>query len=173
MTDLRVRRQDMARQRQDDASRKTHGARLVELVAACLDKPFSLDDFAPDRSPPKLSGWSGKIVDVPGAVAAYRERKEVAAILGRINGCLGPIDADLGFDGLDYLGWAHLTRVDWAALLDLAERSEETVLVRIARPAGLIAIDCYRSAGPPFSLVAQGEALERAVAPCFQAFPGS
>jgi hypothetical protein len=168
LTDLQVRRQQMANTKQRAELRASHGAKLVDQLNQALGSALSLDDFKADAAVNDTIVWPKNLHDAPGLVAAYQEKPTATTLLSSIERVLPSLAGKVGFHGKDYLGLAPVSGVRVSQLLTAAEAAEDSILLLVERPTGAILVDYYRTPGcGPFSVVAQGTQLIEALKACF------
>lgn len=170
LTDLQLRREQLAASRRDAALRETHGPRLVDQLGHALGLALALDDFKADTAMVEGFEWPRNLQDAPGLVVAYRDRPTATSLLSSIELAMPVLAGKVGFHGKGYLGLASVSGVRASQLLEAAEAAEDSVLFFVERPAGALLVDYYNTPGHgPFSVVAQGPQLVEALKACFAA----
>lgn len=162
---LRARRQALAAERQRRLHRERYGPALVEAVNSAIGQRLCEGDFRWDLVPPLYVIWTGPISSAPGLNISYASEERIAAVVACIDKVLGKTDGLLGFHGNEYLGYASVRAVRAPMLLDLAIKTQDTVLFFPTFPRGVILVDRCTTGGD--SAAVQGSDLESALKRCF------
>ena len=159
-TELRERRLRIIESRKRNELRAAYGLKLVSVLSETTGAALSLADFKIDSVAPYALEWPRRISDAPGLVAAYVSRAAVSDLLNCLDREFGALNGQIGFHDKTYLGLARIAGVHVTALASAAEASEDSVILYVEDPQGVILVDFYRSPpGDPFSVVIQGEEL--------------
>jgi hypothetical protein len=168
MNELRLKRQKLAEVRESKRLRDTYGAKLASVVSTAINRPLTLDDFHEELEAP-MRFEAGKLIhEARGLVASYIAKPSAADLLLCFEERLGLLNGKLGFEGKAYMGLAEVSRLKPVSLLHVADELEESVLLYLDNPSGIIFVECYIThVDEPYSIVVQGEGLIEVLSPCF------
>lgn len=167
--DLGLKRTEMSKQREHAHLREVFGSNIARLISGAVRQDLALDDFIIEGADNLAFDWPNDIRNAPGLTAAYIQKMDAAKIVKCMMSKLGLIDCMLGFHDKEYLGFARVTGFDLSLVVDAAESLEESLLIKISKPEGIVLVDYYPSpSGQPFSVVVQGAELIPSVKSCFE-----
>lgn len=165
---LRARRAELSRSVERARSRASHGMGLASALGVAAGETLSLADFKVDPRPPFDVFWRGDAREAPGLVSAYIDKHRARQIVHCMELNLSDLGGRLGIYGNDYLGLCEISRVSIAGMLEAAEAINDSIVFYPRGEVGAVVVDCYVSnAGPPFSLLVQGDAVVEHLKGCF------
>ena len=168
---LRAKRLQAAQDNQNDEKRSKYGEDIVAKINLSLNVNKSLSDYNPATNMPFEFRSEPNFEDCSGLVAAHTSEENVRRILTCVGDTLGPSQGMLGFDEYAFIGVVQIKPLRFESLLDAAKSIHSTVLCCAEDEQGIVVVDHYNVAGviedTHFSLIVQGEYLEREVAKCF------
>lgn len=154
-------------QRENVEKRDRYAPRLVRSVNDCMGTSLNLADFC---NIPGVAGveWPSNLHDAPGLVAPSVDRESARRIMDCISNNIGPVDGVISFHEKDFLGGAAVRGVRVAGLLQLSAQTEDSVVLSLDAPRGVILVDCYLvGCSPEFSVAVQGDDLVARLHACF------
>lgn len=168
---LRAKRLKAAQDKQNDDKRREYGKGIVAKINLSLNVNKSLSDYNLAINLPFDFNSKPNFEDCLGLVAAHTSEDNVRRILVCLGDTLGPSQGMLGFDEYAFIGTVQIKPLRFESLLDAAKSIHSTVLFCPEGDQGIVLVDHYNVAGVTedahFSLIVQGEQLERKVAKCF------
>lgn len=166
--ELRARRRQAQEKRDREALRAQYGPKLADALSLAADRALNEADFHVDARPQMEIIWSRRLEDAPGLVAAYVDKKRALTIVACAEQRLGLTSGLLGFHDKDFLGFCYVPDVRVGRLAAAAEASNDSVVFYPEGAGGVLMVDYYSSnAGPPYSVVVQGDLLIEQLRGCF------
>ena len=167
MNQLREKRAKAQLLRDWDRLRALHGENFVAVITEATGRVLSLGDFD-SKSEPWPIEWPADIRDATGLVAAHVSRSDCIKLWACGREKLSSLCGKIGFHEKPYLGFAALQGADPVTLLEVAEKTQDSVVFYNDSPSGIVMVDCYESQPTePFSVVVQGDELVQLLTPCF------
>lgn len=165
---IRAARLKAALERENLEKRKKYASELVGAINENLGTRLNVSDFGDVFGSVDVD-WPADLRAAPGLVAAYVDRDRAGKIIDCISDVLGPVDGVLSFHEKVFLGGAAVSEVDVTGLLSLSERTEDSVVLSLGAPRGVMLVDCYLVGfSPEFSVLVQGDDLVEKLRTCFR-----
>lgn len=168
---LRAKRIKAAEDKKNAESRTKYGKDIVAKINLSLGMQKSLADYDPTAKLPVDFIRKPDFRDCPGLVAAHSSEENILKLLTCCGDIFGASRGVLGFDDSAFVGVVQVELPCLARLFDIAKSIHDSVLFCPEETDSIILVDHYKVAGVAedehFSLIVQGELLERRFANCF------
>lgn len=170
--ELQERRQRAAEAEERLEKKVRVGPKIATALSALWMRNVGLQDFNESLPLPTLPKWTRDMRQVPGLAAVYTSQERVAEVAACCDRTLGPAEGVIGFDEYRFLGTLPVSEMSVSMLVSAAFELQDSVLFCPFESDGIIIADYYRTSGMgpnvDFSLIVQGDELERKLAACFE-----
>ena len=173
---MRLRRARLLHNRRNDEKRASLGPSIVERVNTVLRTNLLPEAFDIEKQVPFAFEWQPDLRHCTGLVAAYIDENSIQSILACCD-CLmqAPICGAVGFDEYEFMGIARAGPIRLESLAPLAKAVQDTIFFWPSTGDSVVLVDYYYSSfqkGHNYSLVIQGDPLERMLSDCFDQASG-
>ena len=168
---LQARRQELAKQRENERKRSERGPDLAAAIGKALGVPLTLNDFDLKSKLPMSFSSTQDYRETKGLKLPYVSERRARHVVRCCDSTIGPQRGIIGFDEYSFLGVIHTDPVTLDSILSVAKMLHSEVLFCPTEIVGLIMFDHYRDYAidreVDYTIVVQGPALESKLARCF------